>query len=1258
MNARNRVLALAATAFLLSNLAAGFAAGSSHYPLTVVLWEDSAELKTAGQKLTVWAQVFSGEAPTNATNVTFRWGLQFPPLFYSVATNGTYAGSPGRYFANVTVTASDESNGFGLLEVTVRGGADTATNSRIVYLGASIFPNPPGPAAGWTVAAGVDNYGELGSTLEPGESVVWSIDTAQDGTPTNASNLSVRLFEAPEVNFSETPQNLTPTWVSTGHYTATTQIPASQVESVQYILQATINEGNFASVDATADVWFYDTVVDFAALSAAALTGTLTVGDGTATQSNVVAALELTATADSHHIAWINGTTDASGKISFDVVNDGSTVIEVHGWMNGSYSQWVSAVVRLPSAFTPPSATGRPLDAVPLDDPGKLLWDRSQTIRYAFYQNGTPWANRTVFAFVSSARGIHTTANLTTDANGTAALSIDFSRVLPVTEDYFFHMAQIFEQGVNLTFRAAVGADNSSSDRSWWGEDEERAWPEIVPGLVRGLIETNLTFTTQPMSLGASFGVGAKYVGAKNFTGFKGAAFVVPTSINALFDGATERYAVWTGSGDPMFSYLVDGNAQEYFGRVWVPPYWPNTTYTLIGAVVPSFSLLGGGLPPEGAMNWISIRPGEALSEFLPSPDTTPPEIWGPNDFTAPDYLVDLVAHVYDNSLDFGTVGTVVWQFDDGSGPQSFTGETGAWDFSTLGNYTVTITATDGSGNSANHTFVVTILDRRPPLVTAGSDFTALGGVGAQFQGNASDDDPAFASTATFTWSFTYNASVVNLTGLGPAFTFWVLGAYDVTLTATDRAGNNASDTVRVTVVSPDTTAPTVDAGTDRTVDAGTVAAFTGSATDNDPAFPLGATCNWSFTYNGSAEQFDATGFSFTFWSLGTLDLTFACVDFWGNAAQDTLQVTVQKPDRVAPTVDAGPDASVETGDTVALVGLANDNDPNFPLVASFAWTFTYNASLQNLSGQNASFAFWVPGTYTVTFRVVDGWGNAASDTMVVAVAPPDTTAPTIPGFVDVTVAPGALLTLTPGISISDDDPSFPATGNITWTFAYNGSAVVRYGDAFAFAFAIEGDYTVTVGARDAAGNSATPRTFVVHVVRPDTTPPTVTAMANAHSVRAGSTVTFTGAATDGGVAIDAPGAFMWSLTYNGTTVGRTGLSWQFTFEIEGNYTITLTVRDSAGNVGAGTVNVTVLPPTSGTPAEGGLPWIPLLLVVVAAAAVLAFLRMRPKALGGDALPDDKEAKEGSEETRPRGADKDDKPSEKEDEKDLDDLLK
>jgi hypothetical protein len=113
-----------------------------------------------------------------------------------------------------------------------------------------------------------------------------------------------------------------------------------------------------------------------------------------------------------------------------------------------------------------------------------------------------------------------------------------------------------------------------------------------------------------------------------------------------------------------------------------------------------------------------------------------------------------------------------------------------------LGNTTVTVTATDASGNRATDTVVVTVEDTRPPGVDAGPDITVEQETadGTEVTLNATVNDICDTSP-TITWSH------------GPTAVF-PLGNTMVPVTATDASGNSATDTVIVTVV--DTTPPEI----------------------------------------------------------------------------------------------------------------------------------------------------------------------------------------------------------------------------------------------------------------------------------------------------------------------------------------------------------------------------------------------------------------------------------------------------------------
>jgi hypothetical protein len=106
-----------------------------------------------------------------------------------------------------------------------------------------------------------------------------------------------------------------------------------------------------------------------------------------------------------------------------------------------------------------------------------------------------------------------------------------------------------------------------------------------------------------------------------------------------------------------------------------------------------------------------------------------------------------------------------------------------------LGSTTVTVTATDTAGNSASDEVVVNVVDETPPSVDAGSDITfeQATAAGTEVTLSATVSDICDASPEV-TWSH------------GPTAVF-PLGSTTVTVTATDDAGNSASDEVVVNVV-------------------------------------------------------------------------------------------------------------------------------------------------------------------------------------------------------------------------------------------------------------------------------------------------------------------------------------------------------------------------------------------------------------------------------------------------------------------------
>ncbi|HAP64946.1 MAG TPA: hypothetical protein DCR93_37505, partial [Cytophagales bacterium] len=112
-----------------------------------------------------------------------------------------------------------------------------------------------------------------------------------------------------------------------------------------------------------------------------------------------------------------------------------------------------------------------------------------------------------------------------------------------------------------------------------------------------------------------------------------------------------------------------------------------------------------------------------------------------------------------------------------------------AFDCDDVGTQTVTLTATDASGNTATTTAMVTVVDNLAPTVITKDVNLFLDESGNATLTTAQVDDGTFD-----------NCGVTTLSLDKTDFTVSDLGEQTVTLTATDASGNSASTTATVTV--------------------------------------------------------------------------------------------------------------------------------------------------------------------------------------------------------------------------------------------------------------------------------------------------------------------------------------------------------------------------------------------------------------------------------------------------------------------------
>ncbi|MBC5773334.1 HYR domain-containing protein [Pontibacter sp. KCTC 32443] len=276
----------------------------------------------------------------------------------------------------------------------------------------------------------------------------------------------------------------------------------------------------------------------------------------------------------------------------------------------------------------------------------------------------------------------------------------------------------------------------------------------------------------------------------------------------------------------------------------------------------------------------------------------------------------------------------------------------------------VLVTATDAAGNTDTDEVVLTAQDITNPIVVAGSDQTSGTDSGA-CTARIAIPDATFSDNCAgsqLSWEMT-GATTGNGNGQIGTYTF-NSGVTTITYTATDAAGNTATDQLLVTVT--DDEAPVVTAPANIVVSTdpgkcGAVVNYTMSASDN---------CS-----NVTPEMTAGLSSGATF-PVGTTTVTYEASDEAGNKTTQSFTVTIQN---AAPSnlVITGPVSPIQLGSDVTLKASFTDEN-----IASATWDWGNGATTtQAITGSpiSATYKYAQPGVYTVGLTVKDHCGESTS---------------------------------------------------------------------------------------------------------------------------------------------------------------------------------------------------------------------------------------------------------------------------------------
>jgi PKD repeat protein/nitrous oxidase accessory protein NosD len=454
-----------------------------------------------------------------------------------------------------------------------------------------------------------------------------------------------------------------------------------------------------------------------------------------------------------------------------------------------------------------------------------------------------------------------------------------------------------------------------------------------------------------------------------------------------------------------------------------------------------------------------------------------------------------------------------------------------------------------GGEGRADRFPLVDHVDRVSPVVFLRYNSTLLPNIWESFHAQAFDN----VAVENYSWSFHVGTNTTNLTGQSVSFMYNVSGDFQITIKVTDTAGNANVRIFNIQVI--DNILPVARTGPDQNVIPGTTVTMDGSSSTDDRCI---ASHNWTFVYDGSPVELEGEIVQFTFDEWGTYNITLSVSDLAGNRAYDHMEVVVG--DFEAPTASVGEDKTVPERATLRLSGLGSTDNWR---IEAYHWTVTTpGGAVTTYDTPEIAHTFVEVGVHTVTLRVTDPaglWDEATITVTVEDVIPPNAVAGE-----DRTVGQHEMVTLD-GTASTDN----LGVVNWTWTISGKGIDIILYGPRVDLVFPEAGECAVTLTVTDAAGNQDSVSFGVT--VR-DTEPPSVDAGRDV-AVDQGDPVDLDGTSSSDNVDI---AAWTWTFVYDGRTVTRSGPYFSYTFDIPGQYAVTLTLVDIEGNMGTDTVLVNV----------------------------------------------------------------------------------
>ena len=323
-------------------------------------------------------------------------------------------------------------------------------------------------------------------------------------------------------------------------------------------------------------------------------------------------------------------------------------------------------------------------------------------------------------------------------------------------------------------------------------------------------------------------------------------------------------------------------------------------------------------------------------------------------------------------STDDVLIDSYSWDFGDGTGTSTEVSPT--YTFTTPGEYTVMLTVTDNEGAQGTTTVTITVdaPNEAPNAVADATPTSGLVPLDVAFSSAGSTDDIAIVS---YSWDFGDGSA--PSTEENPSHTYTTSGSFTATLTVEDAEGLQDTDTVLITVETPDNEAPNAVAGATPT--SGLVpldVAFSSTGSTDDKGI---VSYSWDFG-DGSAPSTEENP-SHTYTTSGSFTATLTVTDEEGLMDMDTVLITVDDPNE-APNAVA--DATPTSGLVPLEVAFSSAGSTDDNGIVSYSWDFGDGSAPS--TEENPSHTYTTSGSFIATLTVTDSEGLEDTDTVLITV--------------------------------------------------------------------------------------------------------------------------------------------------------------------------------------------------------------------------------------------------------------------------------